>query len=426
MAFSYRKSTLRFTFNNDFARPKAYEVERFIRDVVKIEPDVLVGIHLSIVSSVVYCKLIDEAACDRIIQRHQQGLRFCHSDGNVGAVTVDHAGMGIRTIRVFELPFELPEKLVTEALSPYGTVISHEAEKWASFETYRVLNGVRQVKIDLRKHVPSYLYIGGCRAIVIYDGQPRTCSGCGKEGHVRSECTQRRLLQLPRDDPQHPQQTTVLPLTYAAAFREEVRTTPEPNQQAPSEDHRNESRTEEVEMDHDQRSQDELPSTQPTPLLNVAAMDVDSVKEQERELKNENQEATPTSDSERRQRKQRSPKRQKKRRLSSEKGSQESDTNDEVTHSLERRPKDTEELPNEDARERSGAPTCSPRNDATEEGEKNEQVSMNVEDAQRTMECGTDGSHVDWSAEVPQCTHDDDEGATNKNPGGERPECHLE
>lgn len=219
MANSYRKSTLKFSFSTEYARPKALEVEQFLREDVKIPSADLIGIHLSIVSSVVYVKLVNDAACDAILEKTKNGLKFRHSDGNIGPVTVDHAGLGLRTIRIFELPFELPADEVVAALRPYGTVHSHVAEKWTQFTTYPVLNGVRQIRIDLGKHVPSYLYIGGCRAIVIYDGQPKTCSGCGKEGHIRSECLQRRIAQLQPTDLLPSTTPTSLPITYVAALR---------------------------------------------------------------------------------------------------------------------------------------------------------------------------------------------------------------
>lgn len=222
MADSYRKTYIKISFANEYARPKAHEIEPFIRDEVKIDPNHVVGIHLSIVSSVVYVKLINEAVCDGVVQAHKQGLKFRHSDGHIGDVTIDRSGLGLRTIRVFELPFEVPSDVVIAALQPYGRVLSHVAEKWQTFTTYPVLNGVRQIKIELTKHVPSYLVIGGCRAIIIYDGQPKTCSGCGKEGHVRSECMQRRLVQVPVGEAVAPTTPTTLPITYVEALRMEA------------------------------------------------------------------------------------------------------------------------------------------------------------------------------------------------------------
>lgn len=218
MAQSWRNSTLKISFSNKYPRPKALEIEQFIRDEVKVPVNDVVGINFSIVSSVVYLKLINDTVCDKILNATRRGLKFRHSDGHIGDVTIEHAGLC--TIRVFELPFEVPEEEVISALRPYGKVISHVLEKWAQFTTYTVFNGVRQIRIELNKHVPSYLTIGGCRAIIIYDGQPRTCSGCGQEGHVRSMCMQRRITQLPPGDKQVPSASTTLPLTYVQALKQ--------------------------------------------------------------------------------------------------------------------------------------------------------------------------------------------------------------
>lgn len=217
MAHSYRKSTIKITFQAEYARPRAYEVELFLRDELHLDPQEIIGIQFSIAASVVYVKMINEEACTKVITGTTGRLQFRHSDGHIGDVTIDHAGLGMRTLRVFELPFEVPADSVTSALKPYGNIISHVAEKWQTFTTYPVLNGVRQVKLELTKHVPSYLNIAGCRAIIMYDGQPRTCSGCGQEGHVRSECMQRRITQIPSGEAVHHAPPSILPVTYAHA-----------------------------------------------------------------------------------------------------------------------------------------------------------------------------------------------------------------
>lgn len=217
MAHSYRRTTIKVTFQAEHPRPRAHQIEEFIREDLRLKPQEVIGINFSITGSNVYIKMTSEAACADVVRQHAQGLKFKHSDGHIGEVTVDHAGFGLRTLRIFELPFEVPQDVVVEAFRPYGKVLGHLAEKWQTFTTYQVLNGVRQIKIELSKHVPSYLMIGGVRAIVMYDGQPRTCAGCGQEGHVRSDCLRRRLLQIQTEDATPAAKNTPLPSTYAAA-----------------------------------------------------------------------------------------------------------------------------------------------------------------------------------------------------------------
>lgn len=316
MADSYRKTYIKINFTNEYSRPKAHEIEPFLRDVVKIDPNHVIGIHLSIVSSVIYVKLINEAACDAVVQAHKQGLKFRHSDGHIGEVTIDRSGLGLRTIRVFELPFEVPSDAVIAALQPYGRVLSHVAEKWQTFTTYPVLNGVRQIKIELTKHVPSYLVIGGCRAIVIYDGQPKTCSGCGQEGHVRSECMQRRLVQVPAGEAVAPSTPTTLPITYVDAVRMEA----DPPLDTSSLRNRSQETStpfEETPATTTSMPPPTAPSAPPAvEQITEARMEVDSLIAPTAAFVSERRGSLSDQDKESHTRKQRSPKRRKKRRLS--------------------------------------------------------------------------------------------------------------
>ncbi|PIK47019.1 putative zinc finger CCHC domain-containing protein 3-like [Apostichopus japonicus] len=50
-----------------------------------------------------------------------------------------------------------------------------------------VLNGHRQVRIDLKQDIPSFLFIAGHKAHVL-PGQPRTCFRCGETGHEAKGC----------------------------------------------------------------------------------------------------------------------------------------------------------------------------------------------------------------------------------------------
>lgn len=221
MAEVNRQDTLKFTFERSFAKPKSYEFEDWLETVVKVPMDQVIGINFSIVSTVVFLKLKSSDLCEKIIESTGGSLKFNHNDGNVGEVSITHAGFGIRTVRIFELPFEVPADRINDALTPYGKVLSNFAEKWSSARKYPVLNGIRQVKIDLHRHIPSYITVCGHRAIVIYDDQPKTCANCNSTGHVRAQCIQRRVAQIPRGEPAKVSEVTVLPISYAAVTRDQ-------------------------------------------------------------------------------------------------------------------------------------------------------------------------------------------------------------
>lgn len=315
MAHTYRRATLKVSFTAEHARPRAHEVETFIREELRLDPRDVIGIHFSITSSVVYIKMTNIEVCQDVIRRHANGLKFKYSDGHVGAVSVELAEYGLRTIRVFELPFEVPQDAVVSALRPYGNVIGYQEEKWQTFTTYHVLNGVRQVKIELSKHIPSYLTIGGVRAIIMYDGQPRTCAGCGQEGHVRSECMQRRLIQTPVGEEAPPAVITQIPVTYAKVAQDNTTasqclsdplTSSSQVDAAAAEIPSEAPQTPDLELSHLRSKVTDIP----------AEMDVDpGVVPTSAFLQTgpESDDSRPHSDSEQHVRKQRSPRKRKKR-----------------------------------------------------------------------------------------------------------------
>lgn len=210
---------MRFTFEDKCVRPKSFEIEDWLEAECKIRLEDIIGFNLSIVKPVLFVKLASSEICKRIVQSCGGKMKYKYSDGKVVEVSVVHAGFGIRTVRIFELPYEVTSEQLEEVISQYGQVTSNTAEKWSSAHKFPVLNGVRQLKVELRRHIPSYIDVCGYRAIVMYDDQPKTCGRCGGTGHVRAKCMQRRVAQLPAGEAAHPPVLTTLPVTFVAAAR---------------------------------------------------------------------------------------------------------------------------------------------------------------------------------------------------------------
>ena len=76
-------------------------------------------------------------------------------------------------------------------LVKYGEVKEITHEIWSTAYRYPVANGVRVAQIMLKTHIPSNLMIAGQR-VLIYEGQPLTCYGCGQTNHLYSACPNRR------------------------------------------------------------------------------------------------------------------------------------------------------------------------------------------------------------------------------------------
>jgi hypothetical protein len=131
---------------------------------------------------------------------------FHHEDGTITRVELcDAAGPGFRLLRVMRLPTEIPhaDVIASLTLTPYGKVNECVYERWTNYDGKGVLNGIRNVKIQLKKNIPSYMTIMGVEALILYDGQPKTCRKCGAEGHLYFQCEQRTVVRNRRWETVH-------------------------------------------------------------------------------------------------------------------------------------------------------------------------------------------------------------------------------
>ena len=103
----------------------------------------------------------------------------------------------MRCIRIANLPAEDPERTIRVALAPYGEIILINDETWSNKYRYTVSNGVKFVMMKLSQHLPPHMTIAGNRILASYEGQPTTCYGCGRTGHMYQSCP-RRQAERPR------------------------------------------------------------------------------------------------------------------------------------------------------------------------------------------------------------------------------------
>jgi hypothetical protein len=89
--------------------------------------------------------------------------------GEVFQVTVALAGMGTKRVRIANLPPEIPNDVLRDALAPYGKVLEVHIQSWFKAYRYAVNNGIRQAKVVMTKHAPSHLTVAGYRVLLSYD-----------------------------------------------------------------------------------------------------------------------------------------------------------------------------------------------------------------------------------------------------------------
>lgn len=187
----WRRNTLVGVFPQQAPIISASEIHRFVFKKLELKIEDVEVLQLEPGLRRFYIKL---RSVDKFMKIQETNFyEFECRAGKVNITLSDARGIGGKILRIFRLPFEMTEREVSAALAPYGTVEAVTMEKWTNYELKGVYNGIRNVKINLRKHVPSYLSIQGVESLILYDGQPKTCRKCHEEGHLYIECQQRSV-----------------------------------------------------------------------------------------------------------------------------------------------------------------------------------------------------------------------------------------
>lgn len=192
-----RINSIQCIFDRKAPRPNSFDFQDWILDDVKIPADVIDTFQLDFVLYSVFVKFISADSFMTYVQSKTGEHQFKHSDGTISKVQI--VPSGIRNVRVFNVPPECPNALIEKALTPYGDVLSTVNETWGPAHRLQCNSGVRSVRMDVKRPIPSYMTIEGTRAQISYFGQLPTCSICQSTDHLRMYCPRKRPAQLPRD-----------------------------------------------------------------------------------------------------------------------------------------------------------------------------------------------------------------------------------
>jgi len=98
-----------------------------------------------------YIKFISTDKMQLILQNIQGQQEYKHENGEISIVKVKLAEMGVRRVRVANLPPEVKEPVFCAATSKYGDVKDIKDEQWPNQYRYKVLNGVKLIELNLKK-----------------------------------------------------------------------------------------------------------------------------------------------------------------------------------------------------------------------------------------------------------------------------------
>ena len=84
--------------------------------------------------------------------------------------------------------FGLNDKLITDRLEQYGTVLSCRRAFNQSLLPEKIHDGRRVIRMSLRRDIPSFIKFGPFLVRVFYPGQPKVCWKCASPDHIGREC----------------------------------------------------------------------------------------------------------------------------------------------------------------------------------------------------------------------------------------------
>ncbi|KAJ4449578.1 hypothetical protein ANN_00980 [Periplaneta americana] len=192
MATIQRKNTVKIVFTSEAQRPTALEIHNWIDETLQITADQIEMIQLNTLERSIYIKLVSVIHYDRLMNKYTDPVNFRYNNGTIVKVALQRADVNTVTVRLFNLP-QIDDNTVIQSLSSYGTVKHVCPEVWSTQYKYPVRNGVRAVRIEIKKHIPIKLVIACYAAILHYPGQPQLCHICGEESHLRSQCPNKKF-----------------------------------------------------------------------------------------------------------------------------------------------------------------------------------------------------------------------------------------
>lgn len=182
-----RKNTLVVDFDVLPVRPSAGIIKQFLDEKLKLDIGLVKNLQLHTIRNCVLIELCSLDAAESMASTHHLKHTIVSEmkSFNIPVYVEDSA----INVRILDLPPAVPNAVVAEHMQQYGKVKSVARELWKKFFP-GVPNGVRVVRIELAKHVPSFIQIANHVTTVTYRSQIATCRHCQRKAHPKKKCSE--------------------------------------------------------------------------------------------------------------------------------------------------------------------------------------------------------------------------------------------
>jgi hypothetical protein len=135
LAMNDRQNTIVCAFTHSSPRITAHQIYDWIYDTLQLPETDIRMIQIDGPRRHVYIKFHTSERTQSVLQAINGCVEFRHDNGELSMVHVDLAGMGVRRIRLANLP--------PEVLAQYGEAKQVNEDSWSQAYRYPVSNGMR-------------------------------------------------------------------------------------------------------------------------------------------------------------------------------------------------------------------------------------------------------------------------------------------
>jgi hypothetical protein len=129
-----------FIFDPRSPKITAYHIQEWLNEQLRVREDEIRMIQVDGPRRRVFINLVTGEQMQAVLRATKGQLEYRHETGEVSIVRIDIAGMGLRRVRVANLPPEFPDRVLRDTMSKYGEVRDISEEQWSRMYRYPVSN----------------------------------------------------------------------------------------------------------------------------------------------------------------------------------------------------------------------------------------------------------------------------------------------
>lgn len=200
--------------------PSIPEIKKFLDEKLKIDMTTVKSLQLHNIKNVINLVMHNEKSAVNLASKHN--LKHCmECNGIKRKIPIYVDGTAV-DMRIHDLPEKIDNLTVMNHMSQYGHVFSIQNEIWKHYFP-GINNGVRIVRMQILKPIPSYIAIEDEITSVTHFQQGHTCENCSNKSHPKFRGSEARAQPVTqsnviRTSLQHQQ------LKNAASTQQQIKT----------------------------------------------------------------------------------------------------------------------------------------------------------------------------------------------------------